>query len=142
VRLNQDGDILACESERLEVTMIEVIEGLPEGVLGFEAKGEVSGDDYEQVLIPAVERALEGQKKIRMLYVLGSEFDGYSAAAMWDDTKVGMEHLFSWERIAVVTDHDSYRHLIKGFGFLIPAKVRVFGIGELEDAKAWIGESD
>jgi SpoIIAA-like len=118
--------------------MVELIPGLPDNVLGMEAKGEVTGDDYEQVVMPAIERQLEANGKARVLYVLGPEFSGYSAAAMWDDAKVGMTHPFSWERIAVVTDHDSYRRLVKGFGFLIPGEVRVFGVAELEDAKAWI----
>lgn len=121
--------------------MIEPIEGLPDGVVGIEAKGEVTGQDYDEVLIPAVERALEGRDKVRLLYVLGEEFDGYSAAAIWDDTKVGMSHLFAWERVAVVTDHAAYRHLVKGFGFMIPAKVRVFALDELEQAKAWASEA-
>ncbi|MEZ5076567.1 MAG: STAS/SEC14 domain-containing protein [Solirubrobacterales bacterium] len=122
--------------------MIELIEGLPDGVVGFEAKGEVTGGDYEEVLIPAVKRELQSGEKVRLLYVLGEGFDGYSAAAMWDDTKVGMSHLFSWERIAVVTDHGAYRHLVKGFGFMIPAQVRVFGLDELEQAKAWVAAAD
>lgn len=133
--------MLATPSKRLEGAMIESIPGLPNHVLGLEARGEVTGDDYEQVLIPAVERHLERHRKIRLLYVLGSEFEGLSAAAMWDDAKVGMEHPFSWERIAVVTDHDAYRRLFRGVGFLIPGKVRVFGLAQLDDAKAWISEA-
>jgi hypothetical protein len=122
--------------------MIELIPNLPDGVVGIEAKGEVTGADYEQVVIPAVERELQSHEKLRLLYLLGPEFDGYSAAAMWDDTKVGMEHLLSWERIAVVTDHDAYRRLVRGFGFMMPAKVRVFATPELEAAKTWIAAAD
>lgn len=122
--------------------MIELIPGLPDNVLGMEAKGEVTGEDYARVLIPAIERQLEGRDRIRVLYVLGPEFSGYSAAAMWDDAKVGMTHPFSWERIAVVTDHDAYRRLVNGFGFLIPGQVRVFPVAELEDAKAWVSAPD
>jgi hypothetical protein len=118
--------------------MIELLSGFPENVLAIEAKGEVTGEDYEQVLIPAVERQLTGHEKIRLLYLLGSEFDGYSAAAMWDDARVGMGHPFSWERIAVVTDHDGYRRLVKGFGFLVPGEIRVFDIAELDAARDWI----
>lgn len=120
--------------------MIELIPDLPAGVVGVEAKGEVTGDDYDQVLIPAIERALEGRDKVRLLYVLGTEFDGYSAAAMWDDAKVGMSHFFSWERIAMVTDHDAYQRLVKGFGFMLPAKVGIFELAQLEEARAWIAE--
>lgn len=122
--------------------MIELIPGLPDNVLGIEAKGEVTGEDYEQVVIPAVERQLEGDGKIRLLYVLGAEFDGFTAAAMWDDARVGMGHPFSWERIAAVTDDDAYSRLFKAIGFLMPAKVRVFALAELDDAKAWVAELD
>ncbi len=119
--------------------MVERIEGLGGGAIGFEAKGEVTAEDYEKVIVPAVEAALAEREKVNLLYVLGNEFEGYEAAAMWDDTKVGMGHLFSWERIALVTDHDGYRRMVKGFGFLIPAHVRVFSTPELEEAKSWVG---
>ncbi len=118
--------------------MIERTEGLGDGVLGFLAKGEVTRADYEDVLDPAIESALQKQDKLSLLYVLGDEFTGYEPAAMWEDTKVGMKHISAWERIAVVTDHDAYAHMVRGFGFLIPAEVRVFPTAELDDAKAWV----
>ena len=102
----------------------------------------MTGEDYEEVLILAVERQLERHAKIRLLCVLGSEFGGYSAAAMWDDAKIGMEHPFSWERIAVATDNDGYRRLIKGFGFMVPGKVRLFDVADLDAARAWISEAE
>ena len=39
--------------------MIELIPDLPENVLGFSAKGEVTVEDYETVLIPAVEARIK-----------------------------------------------------------------------------------
>ncbi|MBK5110977.1 MAG: STAS/SEC14 domain-containing protein [Thermoleophilia bacterium] len=118
--------------------MITQLTDLPDGVLGFQAGGKVTGDDYAEILVPAVESALEQQGKISLLLVLGEEFDGYSAGAAWDDAKVGMEHLFSIERIAVATDHEAYRVAIRGFGFLIPAKVRIFADAELDAAREWV----
>jgi len=120
--------------------MIELIEDLPAGVLGLEAKGEVTGEDYERVVIPAVHELREREPKLSLLYVLGAGFEGFTAAAMWDDAKVGLEHPFTWERIAVASDDDAYRRLFKGVGFLIPAKVRVFALAELEQAKSWVAE--
>ena len=37
--------------------MLSLIEDLPAGVVGIEAGGKVTAEDYEQVLIPAVEAA-------------------------------------------------------------------------------------
>jgi hypothetical protein len=118
--------------------MIEMIDVPGEGTLGFAAKGEVTASDYETVLVPAIEKALAEHDKISLLYVLGDDFSGYDMAAMWDDTKVGMSHLFSWKRIAMVTDHEGYRRMVQGFGFLIPAEVKVFPAAELEAAKEWV----
>ncbi|MCB0874851.1 MAG: STAS/SEC14 domain-containing protein [Solirubrobacterales bacterium] len=118
--------------------MVELIDGMANGAVGFEAKGEVTAADYEKVIVPAVEAALAEHDKVNLLYVLGSRFEGYELAAMWDDTKVGMGHLFAWERIGLVTDHDAYRRMVQGFGFLIPAHVRVFPTTALEEAKAWV----
>jgi SpoIIAA-like len=118
--------------------MLERILGLPDNVLGFEAKGVVTGLDYESVLIPAVEEMLTRYEKIRFLYHLGNEFSGFDAMAMWDDAKVGLKHLAAWERVAVVTDVKWLLTAMKIFGFVIPAQVRVFGNGEIAEARQWV----
>ena len=52
------------------------------GVVTVTATGTVTHDDYKDVLIPEVERQIKAQVPVRLLYVLGPEFDGYSAGAM------------------------------------------------------------
>lgn len=118
--------------------MIEKIEGLPDDVVGFEAVGEVSSDDYKDVLIPAVEAALQAGGRVRFLYVLGERFEGMRPGAMWEDTKLGFEHMRAWERMAVVTDSEWIGHAIKAFAWTIPGEVRVFGVAERTDAEAWV----
>jgi len=119
--------------------MIETIEGLPDGVIGFEAAGEVSADDYRDVLVPAIEAALRGGERLSLLYVLGERFDGMSAGAMWQDTKLGLEHPRSWQRLAIVTDVEWIGHAIKAFAWTIPAEVRVFALADRGEAEAWLG---
>ena len=120
--------------------MIELMKGLPENVIGMTAKGQVSGDDYEQVVIPAVEDALKTHDKIRVLYHLGPDFEGYDAAALWDDAKVGMEHLTHFDKIAIITDAGWITNMVKAFGFLMPCKVKLFGNHQLAQARVWIAE--
>ncbi len=120
--------------------MITIIPDLPDNVLGFEGSGTITGEDYETVLIPAVEAKLKESDKIRLLYHLGSDFEGYDLEAMWDDAKVGMSHLTSWEKIAVVTDTKWVRSGVKIFGFGIPGEVRAFEDSELSNAKEWVSQ--
>ena len=117
---------------------ISVIKGLPDNVLGLEASGEIEDDDYDDVVIPAVEELLEHTEKARILYLLTEDFEKFEADAMWEDAKMGLHHFGKWERIAFVTDHKGYRRAVKTFGFLMPGEVKVFSLGELDDAKTWI----
>jgi SpoIIAA-like len=103
-----------------------------------EAVGEVSSDDYKNVLIPATEAALEKSDRVSLLYVLGNRFDGVSAGAVWEDTKLGLEHLRHWELMAVVTDVEWIGHAVKAVGWMIPAKIRVFPTSERAAAEAWV----
>lgn len=120
--------------------MIERIPGLPENVLGFTAKGKVTAEDYESGIIPAVDALLSMHKKVRFLYHLGEEFSGFEAAAMWDDTKLGLKHLSSWERMAVVTDVEWIRVAVNAFRLLVPGHIRVFHNRDIAGAKRWVAE--
>lgn len=118
--------------------MIEVLTDFPDNVVAVACSGHVTRQDYETVLIPTVEAALEAHEKIRLFYGIGADFEGIDPSAVWEDFKVGMGHLSRWERIAVVTDVDWIRHTMQAFSFLLPGEMRIFPISETEAARAWI----
>ena len=120
--------------------MISLIEGLPDGVIGFEAIGKIASADYEEIAEPAVARALERHAKIRLIHVLDDRFTGYTAGGAWQDALLGLAHPRSFERIAVVTDSESIRRLVKLAGWSIPGKLRLFHNGERSEAEAWASE--
>lgn len=117
--------------------MLEPIADLPANVIGVVAKGEIVADDYRDTLVPAIEAALKDTDKVRFLYVLGPDYEGFSAGAMWEDGKLGLEHLTSWDKIAVVSDKDWVRHSVNAFGYLLPGKVKVFTLDEQEETATW-----
>ncbi len=118
--------------------MIELMPGLPDNVVGLSAIGEVTAQDYEQTLIPTVEARIRRHRKVRVLYHLGPAFTGYTMAAMWDDARLGMGHLFDFEKVAVVTDVDWCRHAVRLFALLIPCPVKLFANAELGAAEDWV----
>lgn len=118
--------------------MIEVLSGFPPMVMAFVCKGHVTKQDYETILIPAVEQALANHRKVRLYYQIDSGFSGMEPGAVWGDFKVGMEHLFRWDRIAVVTDVEWFRYTFKAFSFVIPCMAKVFRLEEAPTAKEWI----
>ena len=118
--------------------MIEQLTDFPDNVLAFACKGRVSREDYDSVLVPAVTKALKTHGKLRIYYEIGDDFSGIDPGAMWEDFKVGMEHITRWERIAVVTNVDWIKHSVRFFSFLMPGALRTFATTEAAAARAWI----
>lgn len=118
--------------------MITLLSGFPGNVVAVACSGLVTGHDYETILIPAVKKALEERKMLRLYYQIEPGFKGIEPAAMWDDFKVGMEHLSRWERVAVVADVEWIRLAVQAFSFLMPGKVRAFAVDEVSQARSWI----
>ena len=118
--------------------MVELIPDLPDNVIGFSARGKVTAEDYESIILPTVEEKLATHAKLRVLYHLGPEYDGFTPGAVWDDMKVGFKHPLSWEKIAVVTDVEWIRGATRFLGLAIPCAVRIFAHDALPEALAWI----
>jgi hypothetical protein len=118
--------------------MISIIEGLPDYILGISAEGQVTGNDYETVLILALEEKLKAHKKIRLLYQFGSDFTGFDLTDIGDDTGVGIKHFAAWEKVALVSDNHQVNIIAKFFSFMFPCEVRIYNNAEMDEAKKWI----
>lgn len=118
--------------------MMKPLANLPDNVVGVSASGQIDAKDYETVLIPAIDAALQTHKRIRLLYLLTKDFEGFTTGAMWDDANLGLAHLRAWERIAVVTDVHWVANATRMFAFLLPGLIKVFSNKEQSGAEKWI----
>jgi hypothetical protein len=119
--------------------MIKDLHGLPAGVIGFEVSDKATAEDFRDVVLPAFERASK-DGEFRAVIVI-PEFKGMSAGGLWEDLKIGVEHLRGWKRIAVVTDIDWIIHVTRMFGWMTPGDVRTFRLNQRDDAIAWAAGS-
>jgi hypothetical protein len=123
------------------VGMIEQLTDMPPGTVGFRAAGDIEREDYDDVLVPALRRALESGGGLRTLYVI-EDLDELEPAALWADAKLGFDlgvrQREAWVRSAIVTDVDWMARATKLFAWMIPGEARVFRRAELERAKAWV----
>jgi len=118
--------------------MIGKLDGLPEGVIGFEASGKIEAEDYRDVVLPALEEAAKAGD-IRFLIVM-RDFGGMSGGALWQDLKIGIEHLRSWKRIALVTDIGWMTHATDLFGWMTPGETKTFALDQQAEAIEWVSE--
>jgi hypothetical protein len=116
--------------------MIKELSGMPTGVIGFEASGMLHAEDYRDVVLPALEQAaLAGE--VRFLIVM-REFAGMTGGALWEDLRIGIEHLRAWKRIALVTDIEWMRQMTALFGWMTPGETRTFTMSQRDEALAWL----
>ncbi|MFL6177645.1 MAG: STAS/SEC14 domain-containing protein [Ornithinibacter sp.] len=121
--------------------MIRVVDGLPDGVLGFEASGTLTARDYSEVLAPALDAASAGGGRIRVLLEFTGDFHGMEGGAVWQDVKMGISDWKAWERIALVTDHAWMRDGLTMFAWAVPGEVRAFPAGGRTAALDWLQEA-
>jgi hypothetical protein len=119
--------------------MLQSIEGLPFGTIGFIASDVVGSDDRHTVLEPTIEWARESGR-VRLLYVLAPDFGGYDDGCPFDNIVFGTRHFMDFDRIAFVADDGPFRRMVAEIADLMPTALRVFTLQDIDLAKAWIGE--
>ena len=122
--------------------MITTIENMPPGTIGLRASGTLTKRDYTDVAIPPLRETIERGEKIRLLLEVTPDFDGLDAGAVKEelstDFGLGLRHLGSWERMAVVSDTEWLAHALALFGWMVPGSVKRFPESGMDEAKAWL----
>ena len=122
--------------------MIELLAGFPDGVVGFSCTGQVTTADYEAVLVPAIVKALETRKRLRLYLAAPPGFSGIDVGAAWDDLKLAIGHRASWERVAVVTDIHWIEQATRFYNTFIHCPMKTFVTAEAAQARRWIATAD
>ena len=118
--------------------MIEKLKDLPRGIDGVRAIGKISKEDYEHVFVPLFDEIRREGRRIRFLYQLGPEFEGFTPGAAWEDAKIGLHFMRLFDGCAVVTDLGWIRESTRLAGFLMPCPVRLFSNKEFDEAIDWL----
>jgi SpoIIAA-like len=121
-------------------TMIERIDDMPPGTIGFRARGKLTREDYRNILEPVLHEAAESGE-IRMLFTL-TDFEGLEPAAWFDDIKTGLGlgigHHSAWKRSAIATNVAWVGKAYQMFAWMTPGEVKVYGMDGIEEAKSWV----
>jgi len=105
-------------------------------VLEVAMTGKLAKDDYES-FVPVVERLVQQHGKIRLLVVM-NDFHGWTAGAMWEDTKFAAHHFRDIERLAIVGENRWQQGMATFCKPFTAATVRYFEHPLLEEARNWV----
>lgn len=105
------------------------------GVVELEVDGTVEHGEYDAA-VAALEAAIARDGKARVVEIVRS-FTGMDASLWWHDVTWGFSNISKFARVAVVTDSGWIGPLTRAVAALMPSEVRVFGLADLEEARAW-----
>lgn len=84
-------------------------------MVAFRAMGEVTKEDYENTVIPAVEALISSINEINFLLVLDTDIENFTLGAWMQDAMLGIKNLGKWNRAAIVTDSEKIIAFTNGF---------------------------
>ena len=118
--------------------MIEILTDVPPGVVGVRARGTLTREEYDDVVVPMLDEAHRTGRRLRILCEVGADYTGLTPGAMWEDLRLGTRALHLFDGCAVVSDVPWIRETTRLARFLLPYPVRVFAEGDRAEAAAWL----
>jgi hypothetical protein len=100
--------------------------------------GKLVKADYE-LFVPEFERLVRQHGKISMLFDM-TDFHGWEAAAMWEDTKFAIRHFADIEKLAMVGDKKWQQGMAMFCKPFTKATVRYFDHTDADEARKWLAE--
>jgi hypothetical protein len=108
-------------------------------LLAVHVTGKLVVADYEQ-FVPEFERLVREHGTLRVLFDM-TEFHGWSAGALWSDTKFAMQHFSDIERLAIVGEKKWQHGMATFCKPFTKAEVRYFDHTAAVGARRWLNDS-
>ena len=117
--------------------MITIIPDVPENIAAFKASGEITKDDFENLVTPHVKAKVNIFNELNYLFFLDTDLDHFTSGAWFQDALLGLKNLTNWNRAAIVTDKKAVQNFTAIFSVMMPGEFKFFPVEDLENAIFW-----
>lgn len=111
-------------------------------MVGFIATDEVTKEDFDKVILPAVQELVQRTDKINYLLVVDTPLKNFTIGAWLRDAMLGLNNINKWNRAAIVTDVEGIQWFTELFSKVVPGEFKGFNHNELDRAINWAGEQN
>jgi hypothetical protein len=122
--------------------MITQIKDIPNTMVGFRASGEVTKEDFDQVLLPAVAELVQRTDELNYMLVLDTPLKNFTLGAWIKDALLGLNNLTKWNRCAIVSDSENINSFTNMFGKVMPGEFKGFKPEQIDMAITWTSGQD
>jgi len=118
--------------------MIKILPESKDNILILDAIGKLTDQDYKEILIPRLDSIIGEYGTARLLICMGDDFEGWEAAALWDDARFGLAHRNDFEKMAVCGGPKWVDWGLKLAGLAMSGEIRSFPRDDRESALRWV----
>lgn len=117
---------------------IQLTEGNDGKMIAVHVSGKLVSADYEH-FVPEFDRLVALHGKLRVLFDM-TDFHGWTAGAIWEDTKFATHHFSNIERLAVVGEKKWEQGMAIFCKPFTKAAVKYFDHSDAKQAREWLDE--
>lgn len=122
--------------------MIQELKDTPNTMVGFRAVGEITKEDFDKVVLPAVAELVKRIDKLNYLLILDTPIKEFTFGAWMSDAMLGLNHMTKWNRVAIISDSSSILSFTEIFSKVMPGEFRGYEPSQLQEAINWVGEQN
>lgn len=117
--------------------MILRLNDTPDTMVAFVACEEITKEDFDTVVLPAVDELVERTGKLNYLLVVADTIKKLTLDVRMSEAMLGFT---TWNRAGIVTDAERTPWLQDLFNRIVPVEFRVFPHTQIDQAINWVGE--
>lgn len=107
-------------------------------MVGFRATRDVTKDDFDKVVLPAVAELIQRTDELNYMLVLDTPLKNFTIGAWIKDALLGLNNLNKWNRVAIVSDSESLNTFTDMFGKIVPGEYKGYTPEQMNDAINWV----
>lgn len=120
--------------------MIHELKDTPNTMAGFRVLGGVTRDEFNKVVLPAVQELILRTGKLNYLFAVDQSVTDFSFGTWLEEAMIETNNTEKWNRAAIVTASGSDTFMGKAFHRIIPGEFKLFLNNEIDEAILWVSE--
>jgi hypothetical protein len=122
--------------------MIEQLIDIPNTLVAFHASNDVTKDDFDHVVLPAVAELGLRTDKLNYLLVLDAPLQNIHIGEWMEEILIKLNSSSTWNRVAIISDAEGIEKYNERYGKTMPGKFKGFFHDEYKAAVQWAGEQN
>lgn len=115
---------------------------MPNNMVGFRATGEVTQDNFLNIVDPVVREVVARTGELNYLMIIETPLKNWTMGAWLQDALLGIMEISKWNRVAIVSGSEFLNKFTDVFSIFVPGTFRGFAPEQFSEAVRWVSTGE